>query len=400
MSLRRTLLSSIPGAAVTQVRFDDALHEFTTLPGVKEDVTDIILNFKDIVLRVESDEPVTFRLDCAGPGAVTAGDIQTTADVEILNPELHLATINAKGRLACDITVERGRGYVSADRNKRSSTIGIIPVDSIFSPIRLVSFSVEPARVEQSTNYDRLVLDITTDGSITPREALASAGSTLRSLFGLVAEMSESPQGLVLGEVAGAGSGLAGSRPADRGAGPLRAAPQLPEEGPDQHGRRARVQDRGRPAGHHQLRPEVTRRSPPKTGRARPLAPWQAGAIDMSGIPGRPKKGRRFGGDAAHQKAMMGNLVASLIAAEGLVTTEAKAKALRPAFEKCLTKAKKGGVEHQRQVVAFIRDKDMAHKLFAEIAPRYAERPGGYTRILKLGPRHGDNAPMARIELV
>jgi len=206
-SLRRTLLSSIPGAAVTQVRFDDALHEFTTLPGVKEDVTDIILNFKDIVLRVESDEPVTLRLDARGPGVVTAGDIQTTADVEILNPGLHLATINAKGRLACDITVERGRGYVSADRNKRSSTIGVIPVDSIFSPLRLVSFSVEPARVEQSTNYDRLVLDITTDSSITPREALASAGSTMRSLFGLVADMSESPQGLVLGEVTGAGTG-------------------------------------------------------------------------------------------------------------------------------------------------------------------------------------------------
>jgi DNA-directed RNA polymerase subunit alpha len=207
VSLRRTLLSSIPGAAVTQVRFDDALHEFTTLPGVKEDVTDIILSFKDIVLRVESDEPVTLRLDSRGPGAVTAGDIQTTADVEILNPDLHLATVNAKGRLACDITVERGRGYVSADRNKRSSTIGVIPVDSIFSPIRLVSFSVEPARVEQSTNYDRLVLDITTDSSMTPREALASAGSTMRSLFGLVADMSESPQGLVLGEVTGAGTG-------------------------------------------------------------------------------------------------------------------------------------------------------------------------------------------------
>ncbi len=117
-------------------------------------------------------------------------------------------------------------------------------------------------------------------------------------------------------------------------------------------------------------------------------------------MPATPKKGRRFGGDAAHQKAMMGNLVASLIAAEGLVTTEAKAKALRPVAEKMITKAKKGGVHNQRQVVSFIRDKDMAHKLFAEIAPRYTERPGGYLRILKLGPRHGDNAPMARIEFV
>jgi large subunit ribosomal protein L17 len=117
-------------------------------------------------------------------------------------------------------------------------------------------------------------------------------------------------------------------------------------------------------------------------------------------MPATPKKGRRFGGTAAHQKSIMGNLVASLIAAEAIVTTEAKAKALRPVVEKVITKAKKGGVYRQRDVVAFIRDKDMAHKLFAEIGPRYEDRPGGYTRILKLGPRHGDNAPMARIELV
>jgi DNA-directed RNA polymerase subunit alpha len=206
-SLRRTLLSSIPGAAVTQVRFDDALHEFTTLPGVKEDVTDIILNLKDLVLEVESEDPVSVRLDVRGPAIVTAGDIQQTSDVSILNPDLVLATLNAKGRLALDLTVERGRGYVSADRNKRSSTIGVIPVDSIFSPVRRVAFIVEPTRVEQSTNYDRLVLDIETDGSISPREALASAGATLGSLVSLVAEMSDSPQGLELGDVNLAQSG-------------------------------------------------------------------------------------------------------------------------------------------------------------------------------------------------
>jgi large subunit ribosomal protein L17 len=120
----------------------------------------------------------------------------------------------------------------------------------------------------------------------------------------------------------------------------------------------------------------------------------------MPGVPGAPKKGPRFGGDAAHQKAMFGNMIASLIAAEGIVTTEAKAKALRPVVEKCVTRAKKGGVHNQRLVVSLIRDKDMAHKLFEDIGPRYADRPGGYTRILKLGPRHGDNAPMARIEFV
>jgi DNA-directed RNA polymerase subunit alpha len=206
-SLRRTLLSSIPGAAVTQVRFDDVLHEFATIPGVKEDVTDLILNLKDLVLRVESDDPVNVRLDARGPGEVTAGDIQATADVEILNTDLHIATLSTRARLALDITLERGRGYVSAERNKRSAVIGVIPVDSIFSPVRRVAFTVAPTRVEQATNYDKLTLDIETDGSITPRDALASAGSTLQSLVGLVAEMSDSPPTLELGEVGVMGSG-------------------------------------------------------------------------------------------------------------------------------------------------------------------------------------------------
>ncbi len=201
-SLRRTLLSSIPGASVTQVRFDDALHEFDVIKGVKEDVTDIILNLKDLVLRCTSEEAVTLRLDKRGPAEVHASDIQTTSDVEILNGDLYIATINATGRLAFDITVEQGRGYLSAERNKRTVTIGVIPVDAIFSPVRRVSFSIEPTRVEQATNFDRLNLEIETDGSISPRDALASAGDTLRKLVELVAELADEPRGLELGEVA------------------------------------------------------------------------------------------------------------------------------------------------------------------------------------------------------
>ena len=206
-SLRRTLLSSIPGGAVTQLRFDEALHEFTTLPGVKEDVTDIILNLKDLLVRVQSDEPVTLRLDVRGPADATAADLQLTSDVEILNPDLHIASVNAKGRLAVDVTVERGRGYASADKNKKSSIIGVIPIDSIFSPVHRVTFDIEPVRVEQSTNYDRLVLDIETDGTISPREALASAGDTLRNLVSLVADLEEAPQGLELGDTGTTTSG-------------------------------------------------------------------------------------------------------------------------------------------------------------------------------------------------
>jgi DNA-directed RNA polymerase subunit alpha len=205
-SLRRTLLSSIPGAAVTQVRFDDALHEFDVVQGVKEDVTDIILNLKDLVLRSESPEPVILRLDKRGPAEVIAADIQPTADVEILNPDLHVASVNGKGRLALDITVEQGRGYMSVDRSKRSSTIGVIPVDAIFSPVRRVAFAVEPTRVEQATNYDRLTLDIETDGSISPKDALASAGETLRNLVGLLADLSSVPRGLELGDTAATGT--------------------------------------------------------------------------------------------------------------------------------------------------------------------------------------------------
>jgi DNA-directed RNA polymerase subunit alpha len=206
-SLRRTLLSSIPGAAITTVRFDDSLHEFDTIKGIAEDVTDVILNLKDIVLKSETDEAVVLRLDVRGPADVTAGSLPLPSGLEVLNPHQHIATINDKGRLAVDLTVERGRGYLSAERGQSNPTIGIIPIDAIFSPVRRCTFTVEPTRVEQSTNYDNLILDIETDGSITPRDALASAGNTLRSLVDLVASLNEEAQGLELGEVVGVSAG-------------------------------------------------------------------------------------------------------------------------------------------------------------------------------------------------
>ncbi|MHB8189005.1 MAG: DNA-directed RNA polymerase subunit alpha [Ferrimicrobium sp.] len=199
-ALRRVLVSSVPGAAITQVRFDDALHEFTTIPGVKEDVIDIILNVKDIVLRSFSEEPVTVRLDVKGPSVVRAGDFMLSSDVELVNPETHIATLSETGRLALDAVVEQGRGYVSAERNKRTSTIGIIPVDAIFTPIRNASFTVEPIRVGQATDFDQLVVNVETDGSLTPREAIASAAGTLSSLFGLVAELAEDAARLVIAD--------------------------------------------------------------------------------------------------------------------------------------------------------------------------------------------------------
>ena len=197
-SLRRTLLSSVPGAAITEVRFDSALHEFDTNDGVTEDVTDIILNLKDVVVTSEADDPITVRLDVSGPADVTAADISVTSDIEILNPEQHIATLNGSGRLAVDLTIDRGKGYTSAV-GRSASTIGVIPIDAIFSPVRRATFTVEPTRVEQSTEYDRLVLDIETDGSLSPRDALASAGGTLRALVELVEHLSDEPKGLEVG---------------------------------------------------------------------------------------------------------------------------------------------------------------------------------------------------------
>ncbi len=164
-------------------------------------MTDIILNLKDVVLTSEADEAVNLRVDVRGPAVVTAGDIECPADVEVLNKDLHIATLNGKARLAIDLTVEQGRGYASSQREIESRTIGVVPIDALFSPVRRVSFDVEPTRVEQSTNYDKLVIEIETDGSVSPADALASAGATLRSLVDLVASLTEEPKGLELGEM-------------------------------------------------------------------------------------------------------------------------------------------------------------------------------------------------------
>ena len=199
-SLRRTLLSSIPGAAVTSVRIDGVLHEFTTVPGVKEDVTDLVLNIKELVVSSEHDEPVVMYLRKQGPGIVTAADIAPPAGVEVHNPELVLATLNAKGKLEMELTVERGRGYVTAAMNKASGQeIGRIPVDSIYSPVLAVTYKVEATRVEQRTDFDRLVIDVESKASMRPRDAVASAGKTLVELFGLFRELNVEAEGIDMG---------------------------------------------------------------------------------------------------------------------------------------------------------------------------------------------------------
>jgi DNA-directed RNA polymerase subunit alpha len=180
-SLRRVLLSSLEGAAVTSVKIEGVAHEFTTLPGVREDVTDILLNLKNLVCVLHGESPeIEVHLAKRGAGKVTAADIEAPADLEILNPELEIANLSDRGKLEMTLTIGRGRGYVPSDDNRGAEhTIGVIPVDSIFSPVRRVSYDVEAARVGQRTDYDKLRIDITTDGSIEAREALARASEIL-----------------------------------------------------------------------------------------------------------------------------------------------------------------------------------------------------------------------------
>ena len=199
-SLRRTLLSSIPGAAVTNIRIQGVSHEFSTIPGVKEDVVEVILNIKNLVVSSEHDAPVVAHLSKSAAGPVTAADIQVPAGVEVHNPDLVLATLNTKGKLEVEFIIERGRGYVQASQNRNpDAEAGVIPVDSIYSPVLKVSYRVEATRAGEFTNFDKLVVDVETKASMEPRDAVASAGSTLVELFGLAKELNEEAEGVEIG---------------------------------------------------------------------------------------------------------------------------------------------------------------------------------------------------------
>lgn len=187
-SLRRILLSSISGAAVTSIRIEGVEHEFSTLTGMKEDVADLILSIKQLKLRLHGDQERTIRIDKSGPSKVSAGDIETDPHVEVLNPSLHLATLNTDGKLKMEMTVRSGRGYSPAERNKsEDQPIGVIPVDAIFSPLERVNYHVENARVGQDTDFDRLILEVWTDGSVSPTEAVRRSGKILRDHLSIFA---------------------------------------------------------------------------------------------------------------------------------------------------------------------------------------------------------------------
>ena len=398
-SLRRVLLASLAGAAVTSVRIEGVAHEFSTIKGVTEDVTDIVLNLKGIVCRMHSDATeVEAPLVVTGPGEITARDIDLPSGVEILNPDAHIATLDKKTKLELYLTIGRGRGYRPAEENKSpDQPIGVIPIDSIFSPVRRVAYSVEQARVGQRTDFDKLTLDIETDGSIDPQAALREAAEILISSLSIftdedrIEDLRAGPGLIGLDNGAGPGGHAApGRRPArrrpdgrhpHRGARARRALVQLPQAGGHPDGRRPRVEVGGRARRHPELRQEVDRR-----GHRDPLA---AGLDAAHRLMRHQKTRHKLSRDSAHRKALLANLCIEVIDHERIKTTEAKAKAVKPEIEKLITLARKGDLHARRQATSILQhpDKGVIYKLFEEIAPRYTERPGGYTRILKLGPR-------------
>lgn len=192
-SLRRVLLSSLPGYAVTSVKIDGALHEFSTIDGVKEDVTEIVLNLKDVILRINGDGPKTVYIDANGEGEVTAGSIKADSEVVILNPDLHIASLDKDAHLSMEITVDRGRGYVPAERNKQlmQPPIGVIAVDSIYSPVLKVNYNVENTRVGQITDYDKLTIEVWTNGTISAKEGVSLAAKILTEHLNLFVDLSD-----------------------------------------------------------------------------------------------------------------------------------------------------------------------------------------------------------------
>lgn len=191
-SLRRILLSSLPGAAVTSVKIEGVLHEFSTITGVVEDTTDIILNLKELIIKLHADERKLIRVEASGEGSVMARDIIHDPDIEILNPDLHIATLSSDGRLFMEMTIERGRGYIPAEKNKNvEQSIGVIPVDSIFTPVKKVNYNIEHTRVGQVTDYDKLVLEVWTDGSISPEDATSLAARIMTEHLALFVNLAE-----------------------------------------------------------------------------------------------------------------------------------------------------------------------------------------------------------------
>ena len=457
-SLRRIMLSSLPGSAVSQVKIDGVLHEFSSIPGVKEDVTEIIMNIKSLAIRntSDSDEAKTAYIDFEGEGVVTAADIQCDPDIEILNPDVVIAHLNggADSKLYMELTITKGRGYVSADKNKDDDLpIGIIAVDSIYTPVERVNLTVENSRVGQVIDFDKLTLDVYTNGTLAPDEAVSLAAKVLSEHLSLFIDLSENAKSTEI---------MVETETDDK--------EKVLEMSIDELELSVRSYNCLKRAGINTVE-ELCNRTPEDMMKVRNLgrksleevlAKLKELGLELNQSEDKMAKYRKLSRTSSQRKALLRSQVTALLANGKIVTTEAKAKEVRKIAEglialgvkekdnfemvkvtaKVARKDKDGKrvkevvdgkkvtvydevekeikkdlpsrLHARREMLKVLypvkapvegkkkktQEVDMVAKIFDEIAPKYANRNGGYTRIVKIGQRKGDAAMEVLLELV
>ena len=396
--LRRVLISSIEGAAVTSMRLDGVLHEFSAIPGVLEDVTQMVLNIKQLVLRAHSRQAKTIVLEKDKKGPVTAGDLEHDDTIEIINPELQLCTLTKAGKFRMELEVNRGRGYVPADRHKKEGQpIGVIPVDALFSPVQRVNFRVEDTRVGQVTDYDRLLLEIWTNGGMSPKEALLYASNIFqRHLdvfvnYGTLPDEPEEEKALAVDEEMEEKlkTAISELELSVRSANCLREAEihtigELVEKAPQDllkyrnFGRKSlgEIEDLLKGMG---LELGVMTGSP-------------AGATPEARNVRHATRTQRLSRVSEQRKALVSGLVGNLVIHDQITTTHARAKEAQRLADRLVRLGKEGSIASRRRALRVLQDRGLVKRLFVEIAPRFTDVPSGYTRVLHTSRRLGDGA--------
>ena len=426
--LRRVLLSSIEGAAITAVRIEGVEHEFSPIPGVVEDATDIILNLKQVPFKMMGEGIKTVRISVDQAGEVLSSQIQTDADVEVLDRTLHLATVSEGGRLNIEMRLKMGRGYVSADKNfDEDLALGYIPIDSVHSPVRKVNFAVEAARLGQMTDYDKLTLEVWTNGAISPQDAIGYAAKLLKDHMAIFINFEELPEQQE--EVADRGLDKMNevlNRSVEELELSVRSYNCLKNANIQSIGELVqkteaemlRTKNFGRKSlneikeilaqygtlaghAHGRARPPGPRRLPARPASCRPKTRSRSRSASRASIMRHRVGGYKLKRDTGARKALLRGLVTSVIEHERVITTVPKAKAIKPLVDKMITLGKRDTLHTRRQAAAFLNT-----PASREEAVRYPSRPAsasataGYTRIVRLGPRKGDGAEQAMIELM
>ena len=389
-ALRRIMLSSLPGTAPTTIKIAGVQHEFSTLPGVKEDVTEIVLNVKGLLTKLHCETVKTVYIEAVGPCEVKAGDIKADGEVEVLNPDMHIATLDNGATLNMEITLSHGRGYVPADRNKpQQNVIGVIAVDSIYTPVYKVNYTVEPTRVGASSDFDKLTLEVWTDGTISARDAVSLGAKILCDHFTLFTDLSEN----------------VGSKPTvvEKAEAQRDKVLELTIEELDLSVRSFNCLKRANINTVEDLISKTEDEMMKVRNLGRKSLEEVINKLAMiilirrrTEMPGT----RKLGKPTDQRMAMLRQQVTDFLDNGKMETTLARAKEIKPLAEKMITLGKKSDLAAYRQAMSFITREDVCKKLFKEIAPSYAERNGGYTRVIRTGVRRGDAAETAIIELV